>query len=682
MPALPADVCYSRFDAHTSTWTLGNAHIEASFRLMPEGSFRYVALINKASGRTWSAPDAQPSSPVGLTVNAVTLGVAAQYELAGHESTPIEREGIRQSIVLNARALPAQIRFEAEVHAGQPFLRYRTFYKNTAGATSRVTEADMLPWTFRGEGRRFRGLFVGQWSWGGDRANFEPHEVDLSVLEGPVEAFTGAYGNHATWGAVRDDEDHGIIFGWEFDGRARAHAEWNAQYEVLRTDSQVQRLYHAVAPSDEFAVPGAFLGLYRGDWDEAGYRTQRYVDAVLAARLPGSEAERFPYVAFDSWGYQWDINEEMLREAARRAAAIGVELFTIDFGWAKVTGDWHPDPQKFPNGLKPFSEFVHSLGMKFGLHLPFAEAAADSQILRRNPDWAVTPAPSAQRGYFGAQGLCLSHRPVQEWVISEILRVVRENGVDWLLQDGENMVKGCFAANHTHHAEDSNYSNSVEGLNAVVEAVQRAEPGLMWENCEDGGNMQTFRMVQSYVTSIVNDNSDFLTTRRSIYGATFPFPPRYTDRYMETTPWDNYRTRSHFFGGPLIIMSKITEWPDFMVEFTKKELAIYKAIRRHVSEGKVYHLSPPPDGAFNDFIQSHHPATDRSVIFVYRQETESSQTAVHPRGLRAEGVYRVRFQDAPRSYTATGREIMDSGIVVELPSEYFAEIVYIEPASS
>jgi alpha-galactosidase len=148
---------------------------------------------------------------------------------------------------------------------------------------------------------------------------------------------------------------------------------------------------------------------------------------------------------------------------------------------------------------------------------------------------------------------------------------------------------------------------------------------------------------------------------------------------METRPWDTYRTRSHFFGGPLILMDKITEWPDWMAEFARKEIEIYKSVRKLIRDGKVYHLTPPPDGTFNDYIQSYHEASDRSVIFVYRQETPSDVERVRPRGLRPETTYRVRFQEDPRLLVAKGRELMETGFDVRLPSQWFAEVVYVEP---
>lgn len=667
---------YVRFETGSRSWTIGNEQIQAVFRLGEDGRFLHLSLADLKTLHLWQPPAEEPSSPIRLTVNASPIDSRTRFRLLDRGSTEIGRQGLRETITLAAIDRPAEVRLELEVYAGQPFLRYRSFYVNRGTTTEMITATDMLPWTIAAQGT-IMAFFVGQWSWGGERANFEPHEINLTELVGPVEAFTGAYGDHSTWGAIRDERDHGIVAGWEFNGRARAHAEHASG--ILRVDAEIQRLAHRVEPGEEYAVPGAFLGLFQGDWEEAGYRTQRFAEAVLAVRLPEEDAARFPFVAYDSWGYQWDIDENLLRTEASLAADLGVELFTVDFGWAAVTGDWTPDPSKFPNGLKPLADYVHSLGMKFGLHLPFGEAMPESRVLRDHPDWAVEASPNQSRGYFGAVGICLSHAPAREWVIQEILRVVRENGVDWLLQDGENMVKGCFSRSHTHRPDDGNYSNSVEGLDEVIRAVQQQQPSLLWENCEDGGNMQTFKMLQQYATSIVNDNADFLITRRSVYGATYPFPPRYTDRYMEVSPWDTYRTRSHFFGGPLIIMDAMTRWQWFMHDFMKKEIQIYKRLRRHISEGKVYHLTPPPDGTFNDYLQSHLIESDKSVIFVFRQETAYDHELVYPRGLAPGKTYRVGFEDSGRAYTATGHEITAEGILVELPLQFTAEIVYIEP---
>src|SRR5262249_29051035 len=148
-------------------------------------------------------------------------------------------------------------------------------------------------------------------------------------------------------------------------------------------------------------------------------------------------------------------------------------------------GDWRANASKFPSGLDVLADYVHGLGMKFGLHFALAEAAPDSPVLRDNPDWAATDSGS----YYGAVGLCLSNKPTQDWLVQEGLRVIDEYHVDWILQDGQNMVKQFTRSNHTHDPADSNYSNAVDGINAVVARIQAARPNVQWENCENGGSM-------------------------------------------------------------------------------------------------------------------------------------------------------------------------------------------------
>ena len=611
---------------------------------------------------------------MALTVNDVQLNGDTRYELLDYNSAPVGRGGLRLTVRLAHRGLSGEVRFEAEVYPGQPFLRYRSYYRNDSTVTVWVTQADMLAWKFAAGSQSFRGMFVGQWNWAGTRGNFEPHEVELSELDSPVETFTGAYADHCAWGALLDDRGDGLVTGWEFDGRARASAEHDRAAGVVRFSAAVMHLNHPVEPGGEFAVPGAFLGAYSGDWDEAGFRTQRFVEAALAAPMP--EPERFPYVIFDSWGYDVFINEDLMRRAAERAAAVGAEVFTIDLGWSERIGDWRPNPERFPNGLKPIADYVHSLGMKFGLHLAPLEVDADSEVFRAHPDWEALN-PRRQRSYFGAKPLCASHEPAKRWIIQETIRVIRDYGVDWVLQDGDNMVKSCESDRHTHAPGDSNYSNA-QAWREILEAVQAATPGVVWENCENGGNMQTFQMVQQYVTSIVNDNQEVLATRRGVWGATFPFPPRYTDRYMQERPHNTYYTRSHMFGGPLILMDRITEWSEPMMEFVKREVELYKSLRLMIRDGKVYHLTPPPDGAFNDAIQSCSPSGERSVIFVYHQQAGPVRERVRPRGLLPQAQYRVRYQESAEQYLARGDELMKEGIRVEFPEPVCAEIIYVE----
>jgi hypothetical protein len=671
-PSKAAEDTYSLFWPSQPTWTIGNPLIQVSFQLTPEGRFRFRSIRDTSAQHSWLVSD-DAGSPINLTVDGTPLDGNTNYTLQYYSFDPIDKpaSGVRFSVVMAPSAMAGQVRFEADIYSGQPFVRYRTSYLNTSPSASYVTQADMLAWTFQDGGETFRDFYVNQWKWAG-ASNFEPHETNLSEQEGAVEMFTGANADHTAWRAIRDSHDDGIVAAWEFDGRTLAHAEHQRDAGVLKLDAQIVSLNHRVRPNGLFRVPDAFIGVYHGDWDEAGYRTQRFAESVLAVPIP--DPDKFPYAMFDTWAYRENINEAKAMDAAQRAAEMGAEAFILDLGWARAIGDWYPDPDKFPDGLRPLSDYVHSLGMKFGLHVPFLEAAPDSPVMLEHPDWEAVD-PNRDMTYFGATPLCPSHRPARDWIISELNRVIQDYNVDWLTQDGYNMVKICESADHTHAQGDSNYSNAIDGLDAILRAVQQANPGVLWENCEDGGSMQTFHMIQRYVTSIVNDNADALTTRRGVYGATFPFPPRYTDRYVQDSPGNTYLTRSYMFGGPMILMNKITEWSANTIAFMKREVALYKFVRTTIRDSKIYHLTPQPDGTFDDVMEAYDPQHDQSFTFVYGAAPGAAIDYVQPRGLDPNAIYSVNFLEVQHSYVSTGRQLMEGVPVIIRPG--IAEVVAI-----
>jgi alpha-galactosidase len=295
-------------------------------------------------------------------------------------------------------------------------------------------------------------------------------------------------------------------------------------------------------------------------------------------------------------------------------------------------------------------------------------------VLQANPDWTA----STNNHYFGAESLCLSHRPAKEWLIRQAIRMIDDYQVDWILQDGENMVKQCTKSTHTHHPADSNYANAVDGLNAVVAAIQTARPDVLWENCENGGNMMTFNMVRQYVTSITNDASGSLSARRAVYGATYPFPPRYAERYM---PGDEglspYVTHSYRFGGNWALMNRLAELSVDELGFLKLQIASYQSDREGISRGKVYHHVSPGSNR-TDAIQSYDPETGSSVAVVTRANSPSPQYIFRPRGLDSDRRYTVYFEIDPSVYSMAGAQLMQNGVRVTLPTPYSSDVVHIE----
>ncbi len=660
----------SIFDPEQNTWTINNGWVYAVFELTPEGHFLAREVDDLHSGDRWTASPNQPSALIRLQAGNELFDARRQYVLVNHGVQTTTPAGVRQSIVLQDLNGAAQFTLVLKVYDDQPVLRYGLTYRNLTGSITDVSSINLLPWTFDSAGKHFTALRVNQWT--ADSRNFESYQADLDYDGAAFEVLAGAHGQQCGWLALRDDHTRGLFAGWEFDGRSKATVRQAGSEGFLDFSAAVLDLHHPVEPATDFAMPSAFLGLFHGDFDEAGYRTQRFVEAVLAK--PAPEGKTFPYISWDSWAYQEQIDEQTLRRNADIAASLGVELFVVDLGWARSIGDWYADPGKFPNGLAALSDYVHLLGMKFGLHFALTEADPKSPVFRANPDWTS----SENDNYHGAVSLCLSHQPTRDWLIQQGIRIIDDYGVDWILQDGENMVKKCTKTTHTHDPADSNYSNAVDGLNAVVSAIQAARPNVYWENCEDGGNMMTFNMVKRYVTSITNDASGSLQSRRAVFGATYPFPPRFAERYMpDTDGISPYATHSYRFGGPWVLMNRLTDVTPEQKGFLAQQVDRYKSERGLISSGKVYHIQAPAANA-TDVIQSYNPDTDSAIAVVTRAQSDGPEFIFHPKGLDPDQRYTVWFEIDPSVYSLPGAQLMDTGVRVDLPTPYSSDVVHID----
>ncbi len=661
-------------DTGNATWTLENDRLRVTYAWSAEGWFRLVSLEDRRTNRVWTTP---PSSPVGVFrlggTGGLSLGPSTVYFLPTVTQESLDNGVRRLVFALEPQGVAAAITLEAEVYPGFPFLRQSWRFKNLGSRGLILTAAAFFDLGFQAERQRFRAFRVNQWVDGGQKGNFETEQTELGPLGKPWVLESGSFSQHCAWAALRDARNNGLTIGWEFNGRAQMWLEHDLANTSLRLTGFITALNQPVGAGQVFQAPAVFVGSFRGDWDEAGYQTQRFVETAVAAPMP--DRQIFPYVAWDSWGHQDNINETLLRRSADTAARLGIELFTVDLGWASRLGDWNADPVKFPSGMRALSDYVHARGMKFGLHLPLFEADLASAVLRQNPGWTA----STSDGFYGSVSLCPGHEPVKQWLISEALRVIQDYNVDWILLDGVDLVKVCTKTIHTHNARNSNYANSVHGLDEVVAAVRRQAPQVAWENCQSGGRMMTYQMVRECATSITADDTAALTTRQAVHGATYPFPPRYTDRYLGESVVNQYNFRSAMFGGPWMLMQRIAEWTEEDLATAAAEIALYKALRPIIRDGKVFHLTPRPDGTRNEAIQAYNPRLNRSVIFVFRHEGSETSLLVKPRGLVPNSEYRFRLEEAGTTEVATGRDLMENGIDVPLLDMDTAEIVLLTP---
>ena len=85
-----------------------------------------------------------------------------------------------------------------------------------------------------------------------------------------------------------------------------------------------------------------------------------------------------PPMGWNSWNsFAVNVSEALVKETVDIIVKSGMreagyDYIVVDDGWEALErdseGNLVPDPKKFPNGMKSLGEYIHSKGLKFGIH--------------------------------------------------------------------------------------------------------------------------------------------------------------------------------------------------------------------------------------------------------------------------------------------------------------------------
>ncbi len=104
-----------------------------------------------------------------------------------------------------------------------------------------------------------------------------------------------------------------------------------------------------------------------------------FIVLLIGCTILNADAKKIlpPLMGWSSWNtYRVNINDELIRKQAdalvekglKEAGYIYVNVDDGFFGWRDENGKMHSHPERFPNGMKPISDYIHSLGLKAGIY--------------------------------------------------------------------------------------------------------------------------------------------------------------------------------------------------------------------------------------------------------------------------------------------------------------------------
>ena len=525
--------------------------------------------------------------------------------------------------------------------------------------------------------------------------------LDEVLPSGPTDA-AGAF---MPWAALQVGQSHGLYVGWEFSGKGRVHLQATPS-EPTSVRIRVglhPRFKTTIKPRQVFKVPVAFIGCYPGDMDEGSYRLGQFVYHKLR---PPLEGQGCPLVFNNCWLWlrveEFNMTAASLREAIKWAAELGFETCICDAGWFKRgnAGDWYADEKRFPGGMRPLSDYAHSLGIKFGLwiapnHAALSERedAFSTRGPHAHPEWLVADCPPDWQpgAYSGFHG-CLACGELLEWIHATLQRVVTSNDLGYLKHDQELIAEDCNRTTHRHsHGElDASYWATL-GYYEMMETLNKRFPKLTLEGCMGGGQIKDFGYLAHVHHMIPTDQVDPLTMRMGMYDTTLAIPPAMllmdvADHWRSNTPGDeigDYLCRSGMLGVWMLCPSDAATWTDGQRQSVKQSVQIYKDwIRPMLPTAKVHHIFPRPDGVHWDGLFYFSDKVKRGTLYIFRTKADADEKTVKLKGLDANSAYWVWCEDGsidPRE--VSGAELMDTGLAITLTAPWSSDLIYLQDAS-
>ncbi|MFD0020757.1 alpha-galactosidase [Streptomyces sp. NPDC058382] len=353
------------------------------------------------------------------------------------------------------------------------------------------------------------------------------------------------------------------------------------------------------------------VGLYSaGGFGGASRAWHSYIRAHVLPR-----PDELRPVLYNSWeATGFDVDERGQLGLARRAAALGVELFVMDDGWfgarrsdSAGLGDWTPAPDRFPDGLGPLAAEVRRLGMRFGLWVEPEMVNPDSDLYRAHPEWVLNETGRPRTELRNQLVLDFARPEVRAWVHGRLDRLVRDYRVDHLKWD---MNRAFTEAGRPGDPDtDRLWHDHVRAVYTVMDRLRADHPELRIEACSGGGGRSDLGILARTDQVWTSDNTDALDRIPIQHGYSQIYPPGTMGAWVTDSP--NPLTgrelplefRFHLaMTGVLGLGGDLTWWNEDELARAAGLVDHYKRIRPVIQRGSLYRLRDAVQYVYEDEV--------------------------------------------------------------------------------
>lgn len=452
--------------------------------------------------RAWSAEFfGDPANlPISFVFNGMRIHGIPQHWNPETTRRRIDANLLERTFTGQDPASGLQVRLEALEYHDYPVVEWTAWFTNRGAQPSAlISDIQALDEAFSGESAQIyhcNGDFYSEYG-------YTPEETPLEA--GDTLAFTPAGGRPSDsafpyYRVLFEGCGISLAIGWP--------GQWAVKFSGLEGGVHIlagQELTSLrLNPGETVRTPRITLMSWSGDSARAINLWRRWYLAHVLPRPDGQPLKPKLAVCGPEEGEEFTAaTEENQLVNINKFTELGFDfdVWWIDAGWYPcynenherrwwITGTWIPDPERFPNGMKPVSDFAAQNGADLLVWFEPERIRPGTRLEEEHPQWLLRSAKDDN------SLLNLGDPEVRRWLTDHVCRLIQENGIKIYRQDFNFPPLDHWRSNDAPDRQGMNENLHVQGYLQYWDDLLARNPGLWIDSCSSGGrrnDMETMR---------------------------------------------------------------------------------------------------------------------------------------------------------------------------------------------
>ncbi len=558
-----------------------------------------------------------------------------------------------------------------DANAVEWVLRFENLSQN---ATPAISKAQTIDATFFSPANNLPPIVYYAEGSKASRSDFAPRKKTLQPKDSLVMTPQGGRSSDGAFPFfnIQTSTNEGVVvaIGWT--------GTWNSCISTLdnrrlNLTAGLKHLDAGLLPGEKIRLASVCLLFWQGADRMVGHNQFRRFMLAHHSRKVDGKPVYYPMFCGFNWGDPEPCNEytcmttEYAIALVQRTYLFGFspEAFWLDAGWYteasdykagknwyNTVGNWVPDAKRFPNTLRPISDYIHRQdGAKFMVWFEPERVYKGSRWDMEHPEWMLAAGGDNRLFNLGNPEAC-------RWMSHTIGNILEENGIDYYRQDFNIAPESIWLANDEEGRRGMTEVKYIMGLYDYWDYLLNRFPSLLIDNCASGGRRIDYEtMLRSAPMWRTDYNyGEPVGYQCHTYGLEFFLPQHATGSYHV----NSFDSRSSL-GSAVVFNWKLTQQGESFTDMQRTQQE-FEEVRPYFYED-FYPLSGIGDLTGDNIwlaYQLHRPADDSGYIVAFRRANcEAPSYEVKLSGLQHTRTYRLFNKDTNETAECSGKELME-----------------------